>query len=152
MRDGVSPPNFIPLEAIEIASPCHADWNKMRGDGRSRHCSSCNKSVYNIAGMTRAEAEQLLKESDGNLCLRLYQRADGTVLTSDCPIGAVSVERSANWVSNLMLAAVAAILGFIGVKMVTVGLGHRVTTGTFTAAPGSIATLVGDPLWPQSKD
>jgi hypothetical protein len=37
--------------------------------------------------MTRRDAEALLKETNGNLCARLYRRADGTVLTEDCPVG-----------------------------------------------------------------
>jgi hypothetical protein len=35
--------------------------------------------------MTRRDAEALLKQTNGNICL--YRRADGTVLTEDCPVG-----------------------------------------------------------------
>ena len=37
--------------------------------------------------MTRSDAEALIKETAGDLCARLYRRADGMVLTEDCPIG-----------------------------------------------------------------
>ena len=29
----------------------------------------------------------LLEEREGRICIRLYRRADGTVITADCPVG-----------------------------------------------------------------
>src|SRR5581483_9913884 len=29
----------------------------------------------------------LVRDKEGRMCVRMYQRADGTVLTSDCPVG-----------------------------------------------------------------
>jgi hypothetical protein len=52
-----------------------------------RFCGQCDKSVYNLSAMTRAEAEALVASKDGRVCVRLYQRQDGTVLTQDCPVG-----------------------------------------------------------------
>jgi hypothetical protein len=75
------------LERTVIASPCSASWDDMVGDDRVRFCGSCEKNVYNIAAMVAAEAERLLVEHEGNVCVRLYRRADGTVLTADCPVG-----------------------------------------------------------------
>lgn len=74
------------LESIHIASPCSAKWDDMVGDDRVRFCGHCEKNVYNIAGMSRAEAEGLLT-SGSPVCVRLFRRADGTVLTQDCPVG-----------------------------------------------------------------
>jgi hypothetical protein len=34
-----------------------------------------------------AEAERLVVEKEGRLCVRFHRRADGTVLTRDCPVG-----------------------------------------------------------------
>jgi hypothetical protein len=75
------------LDNIQIASPCEADWAKMAGDDRTRFCSDCSKHVYNIASMTAEEATNLIVETQGNLCVRIYRRHDGTVLTADCPVG-----------------------------------------------------------------
>ncbi len=75
------------LETIRIASPCNADWEKMIGDDQIRFCAHCQKDVYNLSGMAREEAETLIREREGELCVRLYRRADGTVLTADCPVG-----------------------------------------------------------------
>ena len=44
-------------------------------------------NVYNLSGMSRTEAENLLMNSEGRLCVRFYQRADGSVITQDCPVG-----------------------------------------------------------------
>ena len=75
------------LNAIQIASPCPASWADMDGDDRARFCGSCRKHVYNIAEMTAHEALGLIERNEGHLCLKLYRRRDGTVLTADCPIG-----------------------------------------------------------------
>ncbi|MBC7804981.1 MAG: hypothetical protein H7145_02405, partial [Akkermansiaceae bacterium] len=35
----------------------------------------------------------LIREKEGNLCIRYYQRVDGTVMTQDCPVGIAAVKR-----------------------------------------------------------
>jgi hypothetical protein len=77
----------VRLEDVRIASPCSANWGEMTGDERVRFCGKCEKNVYNLSAMSRDEAEALLQKSEGRLCVRFYQRADGTVMTSDCSIG-----------------------------------------------------------------
>jgi hypothetical protein len=76
------------LDNLRVASPCKARWSEMTGDERVRECAACNKTVYNLSGMTRDEAQALLVEKNGKLCARYFQRADGTILTSDCTVGA----------------------------------------------------------------
>ena len=78
---------MIPLVQIRIASPCHANWDEMAGTDQARFCGHCRKNVYNLSEMTRAEAEALIREKEGRLCVRFYTRADGTMLTQDCPVG-----------------------------------------------------------------
>ena len=75
------------LDNIRIASPCSAEWAAMTGDERVRHCADCKKNVYNISELTRDEAEALIVEKEGRLCVRYYQRTDGTILLKDCTIG-----------------------------------------------------------------
>ena len=74
------------LERIEVASPCSVPWDSMQGDEQKRFCGQCKLHVYNIAAMTRADAEALFA-CEGSSCVRLFRRADGTVITSDCPVG-----------------------------------------------------------------
>ena len=88
---------FIPLEAVRIASPCRADWDKMQGDERVRFCGTCAKNVYNLSSLSRKEAEKLIQEKEGQLCVRFYQRADGTMLTDNCPVGLKIVRRPFQW-------------------------------------------------------
>lgn len=75
-----------PLDDVRIATPCSARWDDMVGDDRIRHCRACDKDVFNIAGMSRAEASALVTNRSG-LCIRMFKRADGTVMTADCPVG-----------------------------------------------------------------
>ncbi|HEX5050174.1 MAG TPA: hypothetical protein VFZ65_00250 [Planctomycetota bacterium] len=76
------------LDGISIASPCSADWNRMQGDERRRFCASCKLHVHDLSGMTAAEATALLQQAGGGrVCVRFFRRADGTVLTRDCPVG-----------------------------------------------------------------
>ena len=81
-----------PLNNVKIASPCSADWNEMYGDNRKRFCGDCKLNVYNLSGMTKTEAESLIINSEGRLCVRFYERADGSVITNDCPVGWAGVK------------------------------------------------------------
>ena len=75
------------LNQIRIASPCPVSWEQMIGDNRVRFCGECQLNVYNFGELSRTEAEELLRSTEGRLCGRLYRRADGMVITKDCPVG-----------------------------------------------------------------
>lgn len=81
------------LDRMRVASPCPVSWDAMKGNDKKRFCEHCNLHVYNISSMTRREAEDLIKTTEGRLCARLYRRADGTVLTQDCPVGLKALRR-----------------------------------------------------------
>lgn len=95
------------LEDVRVASPCGEDWEKMTGDARVRFCARCEKNVYNLSAMTRAEAEAVLAENESP-CVRLYKRADGTVITNDCPVGASKKRRRLKVLSAVGAAAASA--------------------------------------------
>jgi hypothetical protein len=97
------------LENLKIASPCSVSWASMTGDERVRACAQCRLNVYNISEMTRAEAEALIAEKEGKLCVRIYRRADGTILTRDCPVGL----RAARLKLARMFAAAAALIASV---------------------------------------
>lgn len=99
-----------PLNNVKIASPCRADWNAMIGDERQRFCGECQLNVYNLSGMTRQEAENLLLNSEGRLCVRFYKRADGSVITKDCPVGWRAVKQR---VSKTAAAAASLVFGVL---------------------------------------
>jgi hypothetical protein len=82
--------NEIPLlQNVRVAAPCPAAWNEMAEveGNRVKFCSGCQKRVYNLSAMGQAEAEGLLRRHEGHLCVRYYRRRDGTILTTDCPVG-----------------------------------------------------------------
>jgi hypothetical protein len=83
----VAPTRLPLLDRVAVAAPCTADWDSMSGDDRARLCGQCDKHVYNLASMTAEEAEGFLRGVAGEVCIRVFRRADGTVLTSDCPVG-----------------------------------------------------------------
>jgi hypothetical protein len=105
------------LDNIRVAAPCTADWSQMTGDDRTRHCGECKKNVYNLSGMTRDEAEALLIERNGDLCVRYFQRHDGTILLADCSVGVKRRRRR-----RLVAAGTAALLASSAV--VAAGVRH----------------------------
>lgn len=78
----------------------------MTGTDRVRHCSQCDLNVFNISNMTHAEAVDLVKQTEGRVCVRYYQRRDGTILTRDC-----SVRDRVSLSSRLALAAICSVVG-----------------------------------------
>ena len=103
-----------PLKNIKVASPCKLDWDAMIGDERKRFCGECQLNVYNLSGMSRAEAEQLLINSEGRLCVRFYKRADGTVLTKDCPVGWQAIKQRASKTAAAFASLVFGVLSGLG--------------------------------------
>ena len=100
------------LERLRVASPCPANWAGMEGDERVRFCRQCGLHVHNLSEMTRPDAEALvLRAAGGRLCARFYRRADGTVITKDCPVGLRALRRR---VSRRAGAALAALLTLFG--------------------------------------
>jgi hypothetical protein len=93
----------------------------MAGDDRVRHCSLCQQAVYDVSALTRTEANALITKSTGRLCLRLFRRADGTVMTRDCPVGLVRAARR-------RLAGVVGAWAFV----------FLVALGWFTLRPGAV--------------
>jgi hypothetical protein len=85
----------------------------MVGDERVRFCKQCSRNVYDLSAMKRVEAERFLEANGVSACVRLYRRADGTVLTSDCPVGVKKkrVHLAVFSVTGAALLAAGAVLG-----------------------------------------
>jgi hypothetical protein len=118
------------LPNIRVATPCTADWAKMTGDDRTRACGACNKNVYNLSGMTRDEAEALIVEKAGQLCVRYFQRADGTILLKDCEV-AISQQRRRRVIA---VGAAALLAGAGGLIAHDLRATHAPTPVAFTVA------------------
>lgn len=96
------------LDQIRTASPCPMRWSDMKGDDTKRFCKHCSLHVFNLTNMTRADAEALILGAEGRLCTTYFRRADGTILTKDCPVGIAEIRRKRIRIA----AAVGALLSF----------------------------------------
>jgi hypothetical protein len=86
-------PRRLPLlDRITVKTSCTASWDDMIGDAAVRFCCTCSKNVYDLTAMDPDDAELFLARyvSTGEAlpCARIYRRADGRVLTSECEAGA----------------------------------------------------------------
>ena len=142
-----------PLSNIRIASPCQADWNEMYGDNRKRFCGDCKLNVYNLSGMTTDEAEALVMNAEGRLCVRFYRRADGSIITQDCPVGWAKIKQRtkvyATAVASLLMAL------FTGVLFVSFFSKQRTTMGELRipfATPTPLQTMGTMALQPQNTN
>ncbi len=104
------------LNHLKVAAPCSADWDEMVGTDRARFCAHCNLNVYNLSGMSRREAEALLARTEGRLCVRFYRRADGTILTDDCPEGLRAIKRRARRAASAVLSTVLSFFAGLGIS------------------------------------
>jgi hypothetical protein len=126
-----------PLNNIKIASPCPANWDEMYGNDRKRFCGDCKLNVYNLSDMSRAEAENLITSSEGRLCVRFYQRADGSVITRDCPVGWARVKQRAR---VLATAAFSLILSLFAGVFAASFFGRQQDLGKFRWIPFTTPT------------
>jgi hypothetical protein len=97
----------VTLAQIRIATPCDARWEDMQGDDSRRFCDQCGLHVHDLSAMTREAGEAFLAGVTGRACVRLYERADGRVLTSDCPVGLAKVRARARKAASVCVAAIA---------------------------------------------
>lgn len=135
-----------PLKNIKIASPCPANWDEMYGNERKRFCGECKLNVYNLSGMTREEAEDLIGNSEGRLCVRFYRRVDGTVLTQNCPVGWAKVKRRARVFAT---AAFSMIIGLMSGLFFVSAFSRQTRTievGELTIEPRATPTPKYEPL------
>jgi len=127
------------FDSIRIASPCSADWENMIGNERRRFCGQCDLNVYDLSEMTRHEAEQLIAQTEGRLCARFYRRADGTILTRDCPVGLQAVRRRLSKIRHAVVSSVLGFLAGVGFFEFAREVKRPVTMGTIEAQMGSVA-------------
>ena len=73
----------VALDLIDVRTPCPADWDRMAGDRRTRFCQGCQKHVHNLSAMMADEAERLVCQNAGRLCVRFERDAVGRVVTLD---------------------------------------------------------------------
>lgn len=100
------------INKLRVASPCSAGWDTMTGNDRVRHCHSCKLNIYNFSEMTGGEVQNLIENTEGRICGRLFLRADGTVITKDCPVGFRAFYKRTARFAGAALTAAAALFSF----------------------------------------
>lgn len=134
------------LDRLHVASPCDAAWEAMEGDGPVRRCHRCEKNVYDIAGLSTEEAVSLIEREGPIPCMRLHRRADGTVITADCPLG----RERRDWRG----------FGLAGGALLSAAALALTASPSFDAAYEAplpqrrmgAMLLMGEPDWPESED
>ncbi|MEO0322221.1 MAG: hypothetical protein AAF447_04645 [Myxococcota bacterium] len=121
------------LDIVDVKKPCTVSWGGMQGEGAVRHCGQCRKNVYDLSAMSRADAEELITLSEGDLCVRFRRRADGTIVTGDCP----PVRRRGRALRRLALVGATA-AGVAGAAMTLTPPG-----------PGCTGVTMGEPAFPE---
>jgi hypothetical protein len=107
------------LDHVRVAAPCKADWDQMIGDERVRFCSQCSLNVYNLSSMSRSDAQSLIARTEGRLCVRVYRRSDGSIITKDCPVGLRAIRRRMSYASKAISSTVIGLLAGLGVYVGT---------------------------------
>ena len=102
------------LDSVHVAAPCPADWDSMYGNERVRFCGQCRLNVYNLSEMSRAEAEQLIGQGEGRLCVRYYRRKDGSILTQNCPVGLRLLKRRLTRIATAVASLIFTLLASLG--------------------------------------
>jgi len=95
------------LDAVTIDVPCTVPWDSMTGDARRRFCATCRLHVHDVSQISRDEALALLgrKASGERVCLRIWRRPDGRVLTRDCRSAVKALRRRAALAATALLGA-----------------------------------------------
>ena len=127
------------LDQVHIAAPCPADWDEMFGDERVRFCGQCHLNVYNLSEMSKAEAELLIGRNEGRLCVRYYQRRDGSIITQNCPVGLRAIKRRISRIANALVSIIFTFLAGVGAH----GLARRLHLIGNQPMMGDTYTLTG---------
>jgi hypothetical protein len=90
------------LDRLDVASPCQESWEDMEGDAQVRHCQRCDHAVYDLSGLPEDAALGLLERAAGGerICGRFKRRADGRVITADCP-SQLQKARGGSWIRRV---------------------------------------------------
>jgi len=102
------------LDKIRVAAPCSADWDSMFGNERVRLCEQCHLNVYNFSEMSRVEAERLINQAEGRVCVRFYRRRDGSIITQNCPVGLRAIKRRLSRVATAVASFILSLMAGVG--------------------------------------
>ena len=157
-RGSPAPPRAACPCSRACASPARAaragtPWSATTASGsaaRARRTSTTSRRC------PREEAERLLAKHEGSICVRLYRRADGTVMSNDCSVGVrrKRVKRTilAAGAAGALAAAATAAFATTGnsVRGEAVMMGEPAVMGS-VATPPPPAPAMGGPRAPRRR-
>lgn len=136
------------LSQLNIAAPCTSSWEKMTGNEQVRFCHECKLNVYNLSNMSESEAEELVREKEGRLCVRFYRRKDGTVLTDNCPVGLRMIRDYGRKLATILAIAASWLMTYGNQQAIA---GERKWYRTFTESVRE-PVMMGAPAVPDSTN
>ncbi len=71
------------LNLVDVPNPCEKSWDEMIGNEQTRHCLHCDRDIHNLSEISVKEAQKLLFQSKGRVCVRLMRDADDKIQTND---------------------------------------------------------------------
>jgi len=137
--------NLRMLDQVQVAKPCPANWDEMKGNDQVRHCTHCRLNVYNLSEMSGEDAERLVRTTEGRLCVRFYRRDDGTMITRDCPKGVRAARQKLAKVFFLTASCILSAIGCgaAGEKLkADFGFGTATTGNAAVPTTGKVAVSV----------
>ncbi len=105
------------MKRAYVAAPCPVKWEDMKGDEKRRLCAQCDCYVLKATQMTDEEVtEAITRAASGQrVCMQFYKRADGTILTKNCPVGVAAMRERAGrfvrWVASAVAVLLSSALG-----------------------------------------
>lgn len=87
----------------------------------------------------------MVEANTGSLCMRMYKRADGTVLTADCPVGEKDKKKKVRRLSMVAAGVAAGLAAFAGVAVAQ----SSADTGKLTAVDEDEDEPTKKPLRPE---
>ena len=129
------------MDVPKLSYTCDLKWTDLQGDGtKRRHCERCDRSVYNLSGMTREAARAVLKR-DGERCVHFVSR-DGYIVHDGDPLE--QLRRQKLGADKLLAAALVVHAAFL-----TVGGPERVLLDPFTLIPATLVRVFGETTEPK---
>ena len=119
-------------------------WSKRPDVPLQGICLACNICCQQgeADALTTDAAIALLREKEGHLCTRFFKRADGTMLTADCPVGVTRRTRRRRVLAALG-ASIVSVLAFTGC---TKSGSSSASTEQRGQGPGETQCVMGTPI------
>ncbi|RZL41736.1 MAG: carboxypeptidase regulatory-like domain-containing protein [Pedobacter sp.] len=101
--------------SIQIAEPCHQNWETMEDRNKERFCESCQKCVVDFSNHTNSEIVKAISEAKDEVCGRLSVEQ-----LNQLHYYLIAVPSNKNWLKYLGVLAIGASLFVNEAKAISV--------------------------------